>query len=377
MSGITSKCLRSVQRNQAQVSRSVFQPTRTGNISSSSFVFAPPQPSQGMLLDLQEPITIQDIRQPVLTDMEILNESLLDVTGDRHSLLKAAMQQIFGAGGKRIRPMLVLLLARATCYPHPISDSHRKLAEITEMIHTASLVHDDVLDDCALRRGKETVNAIHGNRIAVLAGDFLFAQSSWYLAKLGNLEVIKLISKVIADFADGEISQATSLFDVDYSLDQYLDKSFYKTASLIAASCRSAAVFSGFDEQGKQAMFDYGKHLGLAFQVVDDILDFTQSTEQLGKPQGQDLASGNLTAPAIFALQQSDELRDLIENEFAEEGDLAHALELVQENGGIEAARSLARRQGDLAKAAIEGLPSSQYKQSLMYMVDYVLERLY
>lgn len=121
--------------------------------------------------------------------------------------------------------------------------------------------------------------------MAVLAGDYLFAQSSWALANLENIEVIKLISQVIADFADGEISQATSLFNTEVTLQEYLDKSFYKTASLIAASCRSAAVLSDVDEDVKQAMYAYGKHLGLAFQVVDDILDFTQSTEQLGKPQ--------------------------------------------------------------------------------------------
>lgn len=126
---------------------------------------------------------------------------------------------------------------------------------------------------------------MYGTRVAVLAGDFLFAQSSWFLANLDNLEVIKLISQVIADFANGEISQAASLFDTDITLEKYLDKSFYKTASLVAASCRSAAVFSDAPVSMKEAMYSYGKHLGLAFQVVDDILDFTQSTEQLGKPQ--------------------------------------------------------------------------------------------
>jgi all-trans-nonaprenyl-diphosphate synthase len=162
---------------------------------------------------------------------------------------------------------------------------------------------------CAHRQtGKDTVNSLYGTRVAVLVGDYLFAQSSWYLANLDNLEVIKLISQVIADFANGEISQAASLFDTEVTLEQYLDKSFYKTASLIAASCRSSAVFSGVSTEVKEAMYAYGKHLGLAFQVVDDILDFTQTAEQLGKPQGQDLASGNLTAPAIFALETCPEL---------------------------------------------------------------------
>jgi all-trans-nonaprenyl-diphosphate synthase len=189
--------------------------------------------------------------------------------------------------------------------------------------------------------------------------------------------VIKLISQVIADFANGEISQAASLFDTEVTLQQYLDKSFYKTASLIAASCRSSAVFSDMPVDQKEAMYAYGKHLGLAFQVVDDILDFTQSTEQLGKPQGQDLASGNLTAPAIFALKKSPELLELLESEFQEEGSLKRALQIVVEVGGIEEAQQLAEQEGKLAKAALAGLPDSPAKQSLDLMVDYVLERIH
>jgi len=337
-------------------------------------------------------------------------------------MLMAAADQIFGAGGKKMRPVLCFLVARATpaCAgnrwapaprprwapaprrgptpgppvprspgrldPRPparprsdLDDRQRRLAEITEMIHVASLVHDDVLDECDVRRGAETVNSLYGTRVAVLVGDFLFAQSSWGLAQLDNLEVIKLISQVIADFADGEISQAQNLYNCDVTLDEYLEKSFYKTASLIAASCRSAAVFSEVPEEVKGAMFDYGKHLGLAFQVVDDILDFTQTEAQLGKPQGQDLASGNLTAPAIFALQApgGDALRDLVEEEFTEEGALPEALGLVDSLGGLAASRRLAREEGDKALAALECLPECEAKASLVMMVDWVLERLH
>ncbi|KAI8472316.1 MAG: chloroplast Clp protease [Monoraphidium minutum] len=357
--------------------------------------------------------------------MRIMNERLRSIVGERHPVLLAAADQIFGAGGKKLRPMTVLLMARATMELGGLSEMtsyHRRLAEIIEMIHTASLVHDDVLDEASLRRGKDTVNSIFGTKVAVLVGDFLFAQSSWHLANLDNLEVIKLISQVIADFANGEISQAASLFDTEVTLETYLDKSFYKTASLIAASCRSSAVFSGASEPVKEAMYDYGKHLGLAFQeamydygkhlglafqeamydygkhlglafqeamydygkhlglafqVVDDILDFTQTAEQLGKPQGQDLASGNLTAPAIFALRRSPELAELIESEFAEDGSLDRAISLVSSAGGVEAARQLAREEADKALAALAVLPASRARRSLELMVDYVLDRIY
>lgn len=228
--------------------------------------------------------------------------------------------------------------------------------------------------------GKKTVNNLYGTRIAVLVGDFLFAQSSWFLANLDNLEVIKLISQVIADFADGEISQAASLFDRTLTLERYLDKSFYKTASLIAASCRGAAVFSECTEAEKTAMYEYGRHLGLAFQVVDDILDFTQSTAALGKPQGQDLASGNLTAPILFALEHPTDgarLSKLIDSKFKAAGSLEEGLALVQSSGGIEKARLLAREEGDKALAALEVLPPTPARDSLAMMVEYVLERLY
>jgi len=322
---------------------------------------------------------IAQITAPVAEDMEQLRLNLRDIIGRKNPLLLAAADQIFGAGGKRLRPVLVFLVARATAElmrMSDITDRQRRLAEITEMIHTASLVHDDVLDDCDTRRGKETIHTLYGARVAILAGDFLFAQSSWFLANLDNLEVIKLISQVIADFADGEISQAGALFNCDLTLDEYLEKSHNKTASLIAASCKSAAVFSEVSESVKVDMYEYGKHLGLAFQVVDDILDFTQSEEQLGKPQGQDLASGNLTAPTIFALRAKPELRALIETQFENEGDLQRAIEIVNEFGLVEA-QKLAKREGDIALASLRQLPDSEAKRSLVGMVGYVLERIY
>lgn len=185
--------------------------------------------------------------------------------------------------------------------------------------------------------------------------------------------------QVIADFANGEIQQAASLFDTSLSLEEYLEKSYFKTASLLAASTKSAAIFSDSTPEVSQAMFDYGKHLGLAFQVVDDILDFTQTSEQLGKPAGSDLASGNLTAPALFALEGSrgEEFRELVESEFVEEGSLDLAVRIVLEGGGIEKSRELARQEGQLARDSLQCLPQGEVRRCLEGMVDYVLERLF
>mmetsp|Transcript_9012 Transcript_9012/g.15659 ORF Transcript_9012/g.15659 Transcript_9012/m.15659 type:complete len:404 (-) Transcript_9012:571-1782(-) len=332
---------------------------------------------------LSPDVVLSHVLEPVSQDVVTMNGNLRSVVGNRHPMLMAAAEQIFSAGGKKLRPVIVFLVARATAQSMghlDINERHRRLAEITEMIHTASLVHDDVLDECDTRRGKETINSMYGTRVAVLAGDFLFAQSSWFLANLDNLEVIKLISQVIADFANGEISQASRLFDTTLTLEQYMEKSFYKTASLIAASCRSASVFSDSPVELKEAMYAYGKHLGLAFQIVDDILDFTQTAEQLGKPQGQDLSSGNLTAPTIFALQNplvSEQLLAIIDSEFVEEGSLQQALKLVQQSGGIDASRQLARQEADSALACLANLADSPSKRSLQLMVDYVLHRIY
>ncbi|KAF3945492.1 hypothetical protein ACB098_06G081200 [Castanea mollissima] len=335
------------------------------------------------LLDLKKesrcPVSLKNLFELVADDLQTLNQNLQSIVGAENPVLMSAAEQIFGAGGKRMRPALVFLVSRATAELAGLMEltmEHRRLAEIIEMIHTASLIHDDVLDDSNMRRGQETVHQMYGTRVAVLAGDFMFAQSSWYLANLENLEVIKLISQVIKDFASGEIKQASSLFDCDLKLEEYLLKSYYKTASLIAASTKGAAVFSGVDSTITQKMYEYGKNLGLAFQVVDDILDFTQSAEQLGKPAGSDLVNGNLTAPVIFALEKEPKLRDIIESEFSEPGSLNEAIELVKSCGGIERAQELAKEKADLAIQNLQCLPESAFRLALEDMVLYNLERI-
>lgn len=187
---------------------------------------------------------------------------------------------------------------------------------------------------------------------------------------------LKMVLQVIKDFASGEIKQASSLFDCDVELDEYLIKSYYKTASLIAASTKGAAIFSGVHSDISEQMYQYGKNLGLSFQVVDDILDFTQSAEQLGKPAGSDLAKGNLTAPVIFALEKETRLRDIIESEFCEMGSLEEAIDIVKNYGGIERARELAREIADKAVQNLYCLPESSFRVALEQMVNYNLERI-
>ncbi len=314
---------------------------------------------------------------PVENDLRILTDNLKKLIGARHPILGAAAEHLFEAGGKRIRPAIVLLVSRATMSEHDITHRHRRLAEITEMIHTASLVHDDIVDEADLRRNVETVHKLFDNRIAVLAGDFLFAQSSWYLANLDNLQVVKLLSEVIRDFAEGEILQGLNLFDTSASIDSYLDKSYYKTASLMANSAKAAGVLSEVDPEIAESLYSYGRNLGLAFQIVDDILNFTGSTEVLGKPAGSDLASGNLTAPVLYALEQKPYLEILIEREFSKEDDINEALELIKESDGIEKSRELAANHARMAAQNLSCLAPSDSTQALNELTDYAVSRLY
>jgi all-trans-nonaprenyl-diphosphate synthase len=321
--------------------------------------------------------SVTSLFAPVEADLEILTENLKKLVGSRHPILYAAAEHLFEAGGKRVRPAIVLLVSRATMPESDLTARHRRLAEITELIHTASLVHDDVVDEAAVRRGVPTVHSMFGNRVAILAGDFLFAQSSWYLAHLDSLEVVKLLSQVIMDMAQGEIQQGLYQFDPTLSFDTYLQKSYYKTASLIANSAKAAAVLSELTPDLADNLYNYGRNLGLAFQIVDDIFDFTGSTEALGKPAGSDLKSGNLTAPVLYALEEKPHLETLIEGGFEQEGEWEQAIALITESQGIERSRQLAKHHAQLAVESLADLPPSPALQALIEMTDYVLRRAY
>ena len=321
--------------------------------------------------------TVTELLQPVETDLETLLGDLRSLIGAGHPILQAAAEHLFSAGGKRLRPGIVLLLSRALSADGELSPRHRRLAEITEMIHTASLVHDDVVDEASTRRGVDTVHSRFDARVAVLAGDFLFAQASWHLANLDDLDVVKLLSRVIMDLADGEVKQGLYRFDTAQTFETYLEKSYCKTASLIANSCRAAGVLSGCSPSQLDSLYQFGRQLGLAFQVVDDILDFTGSDQQLGKPAASDLASGYLTAPTFYALEEHPSLQPLIDRQFSEPGDLDKALEMVRASKAIERTRELAETFARESRESIAWLPESAAQRALMELPDFVLSRLY
>jgi all-trans-nonaprenyl-diphosphate synthase len=263
------------------------------------------------------------------------------------------------------------------------------LATAVEIIHTASLVHDDILDDADTRRQRKTVHEAFGPDVAVLSGDFLFAHASGLIESLENDEVTRLVSLVIEQFGYGELSQSAKKFDIQLSLFDYMKKSFYKTASLLAAACRASAVLTGPSREVCDVMYSYGFYLGVAFQIADDVLDFIGSDEELGKPAAQDLRDGLLTAPVILCMNgnadlgidpspRANELRTLVNRRFSGgNDDLQRALQLVREDGGVEMAYRLAER---MANKALEALTlaapiDSDARQSLAGLTRWAVRR--
>nr|YP_009369967.1 prenyl transferase [Boldia erythrosiphon]ARO90655.1 prenyl transferase [Boldia erythrosiphon] len=312
---------------------------------------------------------------PVKEDIKILNRNLINLVPAQDPILYAASEHLLTAGGKRLRPSIVLLVSKAI--NEKILPSQHRLAEITEIIHTASLIHDDVIDDCSTRRGIKAVHTKFNNKIAVLAGDFLFAKSSWYLANLNQLEVVKIISKVITDFAEGEVKQSLSLFDITLPINNYIEKSFYKTASLIASSCQAASMLTSNNYRISLNLYLYGKHLGIAFQIIDDILDMISSGNILGKPEKSDLKNGNLTAPCLFTLFEQGYIKKIIKREFCEYNDIEIILKEIKTGRGILKAKDLASEHLQASLNCLKYLKESDSKQSLQNLTEYILNRLY
>ncbi|OHE95082.1 hexaprenyl pyrophosphate synthase [Colletotrichum orchidophilum] len=368
-----------------------------------------------------------DPLRTVAKEMKFLTGNIRKLLGSGHPSLDRVAKYYTQAEGKHMRPLIVLLMSRATALcpkgprlqsgqaigsvdtaisppnilvdvnpsspltsaaPEPaetesdILPSQRRLAEITELIHTASLLHDDVIDHSVARRGSPSANLEFGNKMAVLAGDFLLGRASVALARLRNAEVVELLATVIANLVEGEFMQLKNTEQderkpvwSEEALTYYLQKTYLKTASLISKSCRASAILGGSDAASVEAAYAYGKNLGLAFQLVDDMLDYTRSEKELGKPAGADLELGLATAPLLFAWKTNPELGALVGRKFEEEGDVARARELVLLSDGIEQTRALAQDYSERAIAAISDFPDSEAKDGLIEMAMKALKR--
>lgn len=365
--------------------------------------------SQARLLMLHDPLDEwfldrkpNGLTAPILTpendpfilskaDMKTLSQSIrTDLIGSDHPVLSKAASYFFEDGqdgGKKVRPMMVLLLSRAmqihseeTARARPdLFRAQRRLAEISEMIHTASLFHDDVIDGADTRRGAPAVHKAFGNKMAILAGDYLLARASIFLARLRDVEVVETMSTIIEHLVRGEVMQmkGSDASDSDNErMVQYLRKNFYKTASLMANSCKSAAILGGYNDDIVAAAYTYGKHLGIAFQLVDDVLDYDGSASAMGKPALSDLNAGLATAPVLFAAQtHPDQLSPMIDRKFEIEGDVELAVEYVRKSDGIERTKDLAQVHVEIAIGAISQLDPSEYRDSLIHLAHKVVDR--
>ncbi|KAG7266484.1 hypothetical protein CRUP_028433, partial [Coryphaenoides rupestris] len=256
--------------------------------------------------------------------------------------LRSLCDYYFDGKGKAFRPMIV-----------------RSVAMISEMIHTASLVHDDVIDGSDQRRGKSTISDMWGERKAILAGDFILSAASMALARIGNTSVVSVLSQAMEDLVRGEFMQLGSKENENERFQHYLDKTFKKTASLIANSCRAVSILVNSDPDVHEIAFQYGKNVGIAFQLVDDVLDFTACAAHLGKPSAADLKLGLATGPVLFACQQFPELHSMIMRRFSSQGDVERAWQFVLQSDGVQQTTYLARRYGEEAVRQVSRLHPS------------------
>lgn len=260
-------------------------------------------------------------------------------------------------------------------------ERQQRIAEITEMIHVASLLHDDVLDHADTRRGVGSVNFVMGNKLAVLAGDFLLARASSALAALHNTEVVELLSSVLEHLVMGEIMQSSSEPHDCTSMEYYMRKTFLKTASLMANSCKAVAILGAHTDETAELAYCYGRNLGLAFQLVDDALDFTGSVKSLGKPSLTDIRQGLVTAPVLFAAEQKADMHILMRRKFRHPGDVEQAVEWVKESEGLERTRALAEEHSQRAIDAVNSMAPAgsetavQCREGLIELAHHVLTR--
>jgi all-trans-nonaprenyl-diphosphate synthase len=329
----------------------------------------------------QATLNLADLLEPVRQELELVELWLQTNLIDDSPFVADLLSQIFKAGGKRIRPALVLLASKATsARPDDLSRLHIVLAVLTELIHTASLVHDDVIDQASLRRGKETVNFKWNDKLAVLVGDLLFAQASICLARLMNPVIVGIYGQVLGDLCAGEIRQMKQQYVTTVNFDHYIKKSFCKTASLFAAGCHSGAILNCSSDEVVAALKEYGLSLGICFQVIDDLLDVTSQSSELGKPAGGDLASGVITAPALFVLEANDtqakRLEHLIKTRAVNNAEgLDEALTIIRTQGGVEKTMAFAKSYADRCRESLLCLPKSPYRDSLAAIADFMLTR--
>jgi octaprenyl-diphosphate synthase len=312
---------------------------------------------------------------PMTADMQAVDDVIRQRLASDVALIEQISHYIIGAGGKRIRPRLVLLFSSALGFEGP---QKYELAAIVEFIHTATLLHDDVVDESSLRRGRQTANAMFGNAASVLVGDFLYSRAFQMMVGIDRMRVLEVLADATNVIAEGEVLQLMNMHDPDLAVDDYLRVIRFKTAKLFEASGRLGAVLAGAAPELEEACADYGRALGTAFQLVDDLLDYEGDTQELGKNVGDDLREGKTTLPLLIAMERgTPEERALIRHaiEHGEVDRLKDIVDIVRRTGALEATRSAARREADVAKSCLQALPASKAREALLELCARSVER--
>ena len=321
-------------------------------------------------------MNLENITELTAQDMAGVNAVILEQLSSDVQLIGQVGYYIISGGGKRIRPMIAVLSARTLGYQ---GDAHINIAALIEFIHTATLLHDDVVDESDMRRGKATANAAFGNAASVLVGDFIYTRAFQMMTELGSLRVLKIMSEAVNVIAEGEVLQLMNVNDPDITEENYMRVIYSKTARLFEAASQCSAILAGADDAQENALRDYGRYLGTAFQLIDDLLDYGSDGATLGKNVGDDLNEGKPTLPLLHAMwhgtpEQSAMIRDAIK-----QGNGRHLLEPVlkamADSGSLEWTRLRAEQEADKAIAALDVLPDSPHKQALIGLAHIAVQR--
>jgi len=320
-------------------------------------------------------LTFSDVNQLASSDMQAVDALIRESLKSDVLLVSQVSEYIVTSGGKRLRPLIVLLAARALGYT---GSDHINAAAIVEFIHTATLLHDDVVDHSDRRRGRDTANAVFGNQASVLVGDFLYSRAFQMMVNIDRMPVMKILANATNTIAAGEVMQLMNVHDPDVTEESYRQVIYRKTAKLFEAGAQIAALLANRDTNDQKAMIAYGRHLGCAFQLVDDALDYDASPSELGKNLGDDLAEGKPTLPLIYAMKNGTAAEKLlIQSAIQADGidKLDEIHNIIQSTGALEYTAEKAQEAADLAIDALAGIPGSEYKESLIAIADFAVKR--
>ncbi|AGK54707.1 heptaprenyl diphosphate synthase component II [Bacillus sp. 1NLA3E] len=307
------------------------------------------------------------------SDINVIEKELEETMDTQAPLLRQASLHLLKAGGKRIRPVFVLLAGRFGDYDINVI---KNVAVTLELIHTASLVHDDVIDDAELRRGKPTIKAKWDNRIAMYTGDYIFARALELMTNINNPLAHKILSNTMVELCLGEIEQIKDKYRYDQNMRDYMRRIKRKTALLIAASCQLGAVASNVEEEIHKKLFRFGYYVGMSFQIIDDVLDFTSTEKELGKPAGGDLIQGNITLPALYAMENPQIKQKIVNvNEHTGRVEIEQIIHLVNNSDAIKRSLALSDRYLDKALTILEDLPQNKAKKALREIALYIGKR--